>query len=69
MDGHWSYTCRTPKHLTSFYQASPKQNTIETNFIHKDNFKGHNAYLDISDFFENPDKTNNILSGGILGVD
>jgi len=69
MHGHWSCTCRTPKHLTSLYQTSPKQNTLETNFIHKDNFKSHNFYLDISDFFENLYKTDNILSGGILRDD
>jgi len=69
MHGHWSCTCRMPKHLTSLYQVFPKQNTVETNFIHKDNFEGHNAYLNISDFFENSDKTDNIISDEILEDD
>jgi beta-galactosidase beta subunit len=56
-----------PKYLINLYQVSPKQNTIETNFIYKDDFECHNAYIDINDFFKNPDKTYNILSGGILG--
>jgi hypothetical protein len=34
-----------------------KQNAVETYFIHKDDFEGQNAYLDVSDFFENSDKT------------
>ncbi|KAG5253315.1 Retrovirus-related polyprotein from transposon [Salix suchowensis] len=75
MHGHWSRTCRTPKHLTDLYQASLKQNTVETNFIHKDGSENHNAcidvntYLDVSDFFENSDKTKNMLSGGIIRDD
>jgi hypothetical protein len=40
MHVHWSLTCRTPKHLIDLYQASLKQNAIEINFIHKDDFEG-----------------------------
>jgi hypothetical protein len=69
MHGHWPLTCRTPKHLIDLYQTSLKQNAIETNFIHKDNFEGHNTYLDVFFFFENLDKTDNIFSGGILRDD
>ena len=75
MHGHWLRTCRIPKHLTDLYQASLKQNTVETNFIHKDGSENHNAcidvntYLDVSDFFENSDKTENMLSGGIIRDD
>jgi len=53
MYGHWFCTCCTPKHLTDLYQASLKQNTVETNFIHKDDFESHNldvnACLDVFD--------------------
>ena len=33
--GHWSHTCRTPKHLVDLYQASikAKAKEIEMNFI------------------------------------
>ena len=35
MEGHWSRTCRTTKHLVDLYQASLKENgkKIEMNFI------------------------------------
>jgi hypothetical protein len=66
MHDHWSRTCRTLKYLTDLYQNSLKQNTIETNFIHKDDFKGHNVYLDISDLFKNPNETDGIFSGRML---
>ena len=35
MKGHWSRTCRTPKHLVDLYQASlnDKGKSIETNFV------------------------------------
>jgi hypothetical protein len=64
-----------PKYFTDLYQIYLKQNVGETNFIHKDDFEGHNVYLnvnvylDVSDLFGNPDKTNNILNGEILGDD
>ena len=34
MEGHWSRTCRTAKHLVDLYQASLKENgkKIEINF-------------------------------------
>ena len=72
MHGHWFHTCCTLKHLTVLYQASLKQNTFETNFVHKDDLEGHNvylnvnAYLDVFDLFENPDRTNNMFNSGIL---
>jgi hypothetical protein len=67
MHDHRSRTCRSLKHLTDLYQASPKQNAVEINFIRKDDFEGHNVYLDVFDFFKNPDKTDSVLSCGILG--
>jgi hypothetical protein len=72
MHGHWFHTCCTLKHLTVLYQASLKQNTFETNFVHKNDLEGHNvylnvnAYLDVFDLFENPDRTNNMFNSGIL---
>jgi len=75
MHGHWFLTCRMPKHLTDLYQASLKQNIVKTNFIHKDDFEDHNVYLDVNAyldvfyFFENPNKTYNMLNGGILEND
>ncbi|XP_074567163.1 uncharacterized protein LOC141823846 [Curcuma longa] len=37
MKGHWSRTCRTPKHFIDLYQASLKgKGTIETNFVSND---------------------------------
>ncbi|KAM0993136.1 hypothetical protein ACFX2A_008963 [Malus domestica] len=32
-NGHWSRTCRTPKHLVDLYQASLKEKGVETNFL------------------------------------
>ena len=36
--GHWSRTCRTPKHLVELYQQSLKDKgkKIETNFVSED---------------------------------
>jgi hypothetical protein len=33
MHGHWSCTCRMPKHLTDLYQVSLKKNIVETNLL------------------------------------
>jgi len=57
------------KNLTDLYQNSSKQNTTETNFIHKYNFEDHNAYLNGNIFFKNPDKKDNILNGRIFEDD
>ncbi|CAN6696923.1 unnamed protein product [Malus baccata var. baccata] len=32
-NGHWAHTCRTPIHLVDLYQASLKENSVETNFL------------------------------------
>ncbi|KAK9682360.1 hypothetical protein RND81_10G068100 [Saponaria officinalis] len=65
--GHWSRTCRTRKHFMDLYQQSLKDKSekkieanftvendkIETNFADgKDNYGG---FLDVSDFFSDPD--------------
>ena len=31
MKGHWSCTCRTPKHLVNFYRTSIKEKEVEMN--------------------------------------
>ena len=73
--GHWSRICCIPKHLINLYQASQEQNVVETNLIHKDDSENHNAYVDVniylvvSDFFENSNKIENMLSGGIFRDD
>lgn len=60
MHSHWSCPC---------FIGLWNKMQLTLIFINKDEFKGHNIYLDISNFFENPDKTNNMFSGGILGDD
>ncbi|XP_078148856.1 uncharacterized protein LOC144544271 [Carex rostrata] len=55
--GHWSRTCRTPKHLVDLYQASLKNKNkkIETNLVCDDNFDNSEldvTHLDVADFFE-----------------
>jgi len=62
------------KHFMDLYQASLKQNAVETNCIHKDDIDDHkhhnvyldvNVYIDVFYFFENPDKTDSMLGGEI----
>lgn len=55
MKGHWSRTCRTPKHLVDLYQASikTKGNEVEISFIDGDG-SINITYLDVLDFFEDP---------------
>ncbi|XP_019261459.1 PREDICTED: uncharacterized protein LOC109239358 [Nicotiana attenuata] len=47
--GHWSRTCRTPKHLVELYQASVKktEKNAEANFISEDNL--YFMHLDVTD--------------------
>ena len=59
MNGHWSRTCRTSKHLVDLYQASLNGKGKETNFVDHNNFLDSFdgvdvTHLDISDFFEDP---------------
>ncbi|XP_074367589.1 uncharacterized protein LOC141708019 [Apium graveolens] len=61
MKGHWSRTCRTPKHLADLYQASLKDKgkNVEANLDFEDNEHADNlltmTYLDTADFYETPD--------------
>ncbi|KAK9671521.1 hypothetical protein RND81_12G036000 [Saponaria officinalis] len=73
--GHWSRTCRTGKHFVDLYQQSLKDkcekkieanftvenDKVETNFAdEKDNYGG---FLDVSDFFSDPDRRIDHLIG------
>jgi hypothetical protein len=73
MKGHWSHTCRTPKHFVDIYQASTKEKKkwgIEMNFTnHSDpvdllvflnilNGEGI-THLDVSNFFVDSNKKKN----------
>jgi len=68
MEGHWSHTCHTPKHLVELYQASikVKRKGIETNFAYHSNLENPMSYLhipngvnithlDVYNFFEDVD--------------
>ena len=48
MEGHWSCTCHTPKHLVDLYQASikGKGKGIETNFVNHNDPEDPMNYLD-----------------------
>ncbi|KAI9085827.1 hypothetical protein K1719_032241 [Acacia pycnantha] len=56
--GHWSRTCRTPRHLVDLYQESLKSNgkgpRIEVNHVEKAENSEHEdvdiAHLDVADF-------------------
>ena len=78
MEGHWSRTCRTPKHLVDLYQASIKEKGkgIETNFVDHNDLEDPMNYLDlpnrvdmthldVSNFFEDVNgKFDNLISDG-----
>ena len=57
MKGHWSRTCRAPKHLVDLYQTSikTKGKEIEMNFTNSDGLDL--TYYDI-DFFGGPNEKN-----------
>ncbi|KAL0283581.1 UNVERIFIED_CONTAM: hypothetical protein Sangu_2880200 [Sesamum angustifolium] len=66
--GHWSRTCRTPKHLIDLYQESlnNKIKKIGTNFI-DDKSDGYidMTHLDVADFFVDPNgKTDHLIGDG-----
>ena len=53
--GHWSRTCRTPRHLVDLYQVSLKKDDKgkETNFV--SNYENSTIHYDVSNFFEDPE--------------
>ncbi|XP_021851982.2 uncharacterized protein [Spinacia oleracea] len=62
--GHWSRTCRTPKHLVELYQQSLKQKgkKVETNLVYEDgegDFDcGNTTHLEVADFLTTPEGNN-----------
>ena len=69
MKGHWSCTCRTPKHLVDLYQASIKEKEVEMNFIDSDD-QVDLTYLVVSDFFKNPNgKIDHLIDDGNVCYD
>ncbi|XP_058777125.1 uncharacterized protein LOC131651482 [Vicia villosa] len=67
--GHWSRTCRTPKHLVDLYKKSlkNKKERIETHFANEDDDPDYSnidvTHLDIGDFFADPDEKIDHLIG------
>ena len=71
--GHWSRTCRTPKHLVDLNQQSlkNKEKKVETHYAYNDGDDAdYDIYgdmdttpLDIGDFFEDPNGKNDHLIG------
>ncbi|KAK2366620.1 ARM REPEAT PROTEIN INTERACTING WITH ABF2 [Trifolium repens] len=69
--GHWSRTCRTPKHLVDLYQQSlkNKDKKIESHFAcDDDDFDYGNmdvTHLDVADFLADPDgKIDHLMGDG-----
>ena len=60
MEGHWSRTCRTTKHLVDLYQASlkDKEKMVETNFVDGNGLDL--SYFDMN-FFKGPSDNFNCL--------
>ncbi|KAL4639001.1 hypothetical protein ACB092_03G186500 [Castanea dentata] len=81
--GHWSRTCRMPKHLVNLYQASLKDKgkRVEVNLPDLSDLEDPMKYLDISsepnvthleasDFFEDIDKeVENLIGDQNVGTD
>ena len=69
MKGHWSRTCRTPKHLVELYQTSIKEKgkEIEMNFTDGDRLDL--TYYDI-DFFGGPnEKIDHLINDEKINID
>ncbi|XP_073119943.1 uncharacterized protein [Henckelia pumila] len=66
-EGHWSRTCRTPKHLVDLYQNLIKgKGKKETNFADDDG-PVDITHLDVSDFFAQPGgNIDHLIGGGVL---
>lgn len=80
MQGHWTRTCNTAKHLVDLYQASIKEKgkNVEVNFTSQnssherkdddddlENFGVDVAHLDVADFFEHPEgKIDHLIGDG-----
>ena len=70
-EGHWSRTCYTANHLVKFYQTPLKKKgkeKIETNLINGDD-PVEITYLDVSDFFEDPNgKIDHLIGDGNVHI-
>ena len=76
MKGHWSRTCRTPKHLADLDQESvknkEKKKDAEANFANSDgNIEGYDGpidvyHLDVSDFYAHPEGKIDHLVGDMI---
>ena len=69
MKGHWSHTCRMPKHLVDLYQAliKAKGKEIEINFIDSNGLDL--TYYDI-DFFGGPsEKIDYLINDDKINID
>ncbi|XP_059654294.1 uncharacterized protein LOC132301014 [Cornus florida] len=66
MKGHWSRTCRTPKHLVDLYRASMndkgKGKEIEINFV-DDDLTTDITHFNVSDFFADTSGSSDHLIG------
>ncbi|XP_074336793.1 uncharacterized protein LOC141673966 [Apium graveolens] len=66
MKGHWSCTCRMPKHLVDLYKAFQKEKgkIVEANLAFRNEEPEYNpsdmTYLDVTDFYENPEGNDNM---------
>ena len=69
MKGHWSHTCRTPKHLVELYQTSikAKGKEIEINFTDSDGFDL--TYYDIDFFGGLSEKTDHLINDKKISID
>ena len=71
MKGHWSCTCRTPKHFVDLYQTSikAKGKEVKMNFIDSDD-PVDLTHLDVSDFSENLNgKIDHLIGDGNVSYD
>ena len=68
MSGHWSRTCRTPKHFVDLYQASLKSKKVknaETNFVQNyfSEYQLEMTHLDVADYLAYPEGTSGAMEG------
>ena len=64
MNGHWTRTCRTSKHLVDLYQVSLKEN-VEVNFVYQDDVCDSSSmiHLNVVDFFESLEEKIDVNDG------
>ena len=69
MKGHWSRTCRTPKHLVDLYQTliKAKGKEIKMNFIDGDGL--NLTYYDNDFFGGSSEKTDHLINDENVNID